>query len=179
MGTRHLIAVQVDGEYRIAQYGQWDGYPEGQGAEILGFLAEWDRPRFERNLRAAQFLTKEEGAAIGEEADWKERYPHLSRDCGANVLHIVQQADDGIKLANNLPFVCDSLFCEWAYVIDLDSNRLELFKGFNQEPLAEGERFKGLFSADAHEGYFPVRLVGSWPLGELPTAGDMVHAAED
>ena len=30
MGTRHLIAVQLDGEYKIAQYGQWDGYPEGK-----------------------------------------------------------------------------------------------------------------------------------------------------
>ena len=38
MGTRHLICVVSDNQYRIAQYGQWDGYPEGQGAAILEFL---------------------------------------------------------------------------------------------------------------------------------------------
>ena len=27
MGTRNLTAVYLDGEYKIAQYGQWDGLP--------------------------------------------------------------------------------------------------------------------------------------------------------
>ena len=40
MGTRHLICAISDDEYRIAQYGQWDGYPEGQGAAILEFLKD-------------------------------------------------------------------------------------------------------------------------------------------
>ena len=31
MGTRNLTAVYLDGQYKVAQYGQWDGYPEGQG----------------------------------------------------------------------------------------------------------------------------------------------------
>ena len=26
MGTRNLTAVFMDGEYKVAQYGQWDGY---------------------------------------------------------------------------------------------------------------------------------------------------------
>lgn len=31
MGTRNLTAVYLDGEYKIAQYGQWDGYPKDKG----------------------------------------------------------------------------------------------------------------------------------------------------
>jgi len=32
MGTRHLsMAYNKGGEVKVAQYGQWDGYPEGQG----------------------------------------------------------------------------------------------------------------------------------------------------
>lgn len=38
MGTRHLIAVCIDGKYPIAQYGQFDGYPEGAGVDILNIL---------------------------------------------------------------------------------------------------------------------------------------------
>lgn len=38
MGTRHLICVFYQGRFVVAQYGQWDGYPEGQGVKILKFL---------------------------------------------------------------------------------------------------------------------------------------------
>ena len=35
MGTRHLVAVIHKDEYKVAQYGQWDGYPSGQGDTVL------------------------------------------------------------------------------------------------------------------------------------------------
>ena len=38
MGTRNLTVVFMDGEYKVAQYGQWDGYPEGQGITCFNFL---------------------------------------------------------------------------------------------------------------------------------------------
>lgn len=34
MGTRHLIKVKYKGEIKVSQYGQWDGYPDGQGLDI-------------------------------------------------------------------------------------------------------------------------------------------------
>lgn len=34
MGTRHLICVYYKRRFAIAQYGQWDGYPGGQGLTI-------------------------------------------------------------------------------------------------------------------------------------------------
>jgi len=38
MGTRHLICVVKGKEYIVAQYGQWDGYPTGQGIGVLNFF---------------------------------------------------------------------------------------------------------------------------------------------
>ena len=36
MGTRGLTKViDKDGITKVAQYGQWDHYPEGQGVKIL------------------------------------------------------------------------------------------------------------------------------------------------
>ncbi|KAF2194392.1 hypothetical protein K469DRAFT_773578, partial [Zopfia rhizophila CBS 207.26] len=37
-GTRHLICVFHKGRFVVAQYGQWDGYPEGQGVTLMKFL---------------------------------------------------------------------------------------------------------------------------------------------
>ena len=42
MGTRHMVGVVLDGDFKIAQYGQWDGYPEGQGKTVLDFLRKAD-----------------------------------------------------------------------------------------------------------------------------------------
>lgn len=39
MGTRHLIVVVYQGKWHIAQYGQYDGYPEGVGMRLVRLLA--------------------------------------------------------------------------------------------------------------------------------------------
>jgi hypothetical protein len=183
MGTRHLIAVQLDGQYRIAQYGQWDGNPSGQGEIVLNFLEEWRRPEFEAKLRAASFMTEEEMEALsariereGLEIGWSERWPELSRDAGAEILEMVQHADAGIKLLDEIGFATDSLFCEWAYVIDLDAETLEVFKGFQKEPLPETERFFGFelkYPNEVCEGYYPIRMIASYPLDAPPTLEQM------
>lgn len=53
MGTRNLTAVYIDGEYKVAQYGQWDGYPEGPGADgpAISYGTRWT-PRSSRRLSA-------------------------------------------------------------------------------------------------------------------------------
>lgn len=38
MGTRNLTLVYYKGAWHIAQYGQWDGYPKGQGLTVLRFV---------------------------------------------------------------------------------------------------------------------------------------------
>lgn len=187
MGTRHLVAVKLDGEYKVAQYGQWDGYPSGQGATVLKFLKTWDRPTFEGKLRAARFLTEEEVDEINKtikekhlQETWPNRWPELSRDTGAVILSLVSNAEPGLKLRNSIDFAADSLFCEWAYVLDLDANTLEVFEGFNHQPLAQDERFFGATCKDPDEqkrreadGYYPVRRVACYSLDALPTVEQM------
>jgi hypothetical protein len=46
MGTRHLTMVVSNNETKVAQYGQWDGYPEGQGVTILTFLRSKDSSEY-------------------------------------------------------------------------------------------------------------------------------------
>lgn len=193
MGTRHLICVVKDGDYRVAQYGQWDGYPGGQGVDILNFLTkEMDREVFESKLGLLSWATDAELHQQWEEcgADGSDLvsvdidgvhntlYPENSRDTGAGILSIIQNLDRPSKLVNQLEFAGDSLFCEWAYVIDLDKNTLEVYEGFNKKRndilLKELERFSKFLKTEGE--YDPVKLAKSFKLDNLPSGEEFVAA---
>lgn len=167
MGTRHLIAVMVGGKYKVAQYGQWDGYPTGQGMTVLAFLRD---PANVVALRAKAPLTRWLTEADGEVLIADQ--PHMSRDTGAEILAAVASSPPGLLLIDKSAFAGDSLFCEWAYVVDLDANRLEIFRGFNKQPLSESERFASAPRGDTGV-YYPVRFVASWPLDAVPDDAEM------
>ena len=96
------------------------------------------------------YLSKEDFDEINKNIDeakkdnprfsWQKFYPELSRDTGGDILKLIMFKNK-TKLKNSLNFAADSFFCEWAYVIDLDKNTYEVYKGFNKEPLDESERF--------------------------------------
>lgn len=192
MGTRHLICVFADGEYKVAQYGQWDGYPEGQGIDCLEFLRDRRDSRFEKNVKLCREFSGEEWKAIrkkyGEREDGSMRlddydrmskdYPQLSRDTSSDVLEMIQCSDGGLQLVRDLDFAADSLFCEWAYVIDIDHRTFEEYRGFNREPLEENDRFYFLESR-SENGYHPVKLVGKWSLDDLPSNKEFCEAFQE
>ena len=187
MGTRSLTAVQQGGTYKIAQYGQFDGYPSAAGATILDFLATWDRPSFEQKLDLISFNTPDYieriNAQIVEQGlvnTWPQKWPELHRETGAKILAIVANSPnpEALRLTNNLPFAGDSLMCEWAYVIDLDANTFEVFKGFNKTPLTPQDRFHHIHDPESSAGYFPVRKIASYPLDALPTVEAIEAAAK-
>lgn len=182
MGTRHLIGVYNNGEYKIAQYGQWDGYPEGQGVTVLQFLKDNDLVnKLKANLGKCKFLKdKEEVDRLNEllhkgdkaTVKWFETY--ITRDLGADILEsVANSTDDEIVLSNHIDFAKDSLFCEWAYIIDFDKNVLEVFKGFNKEKLSPTERFYDANFVSDNE-YEPIRLIATFALDDLPEKDDFV-----
>jgi len=188
MGTRNLTAVMVNGEYKIAQYGQWDGYPSGQGKTALEFCCgqlatQEGRDAFRAKLATVRWIKKEEVyaalTAVGSPDGWlnldqgrkfDELCPYLSRNHGAGILDMVMEATDDVAISNSIDFAGDSLFCEWAYVIELDKLMLEAYKGFNKRPVPPGERFANAPVDERLRGqYYPVRLVGTWSLDALPS----------
>lgn len=193
MGTRNLTCVFKDGEYKVAQYGQWDGYPSGVGADILTFLHEWVN-ELEYELVNVEWITEAERNAtwenyerdgdmveMGEYEKWSEEYPELSRDTGGKILARIREFSPSerkpkLKLENSLSFAADSLFCEWAYVVDYDKGTFEVYEGFNKEPLTPMERF---FEFDnPKEEYRPVKLKKAYPLNALPTLEEFLKDLE-
>ena len=195
MGTRHLIAVYNQGEYRVAQYGQWDGYPTGQGVDVLAFLSDpekrdslrekslntgWITTEAHKDLYAGLGIDPESEFISMADADkFKDAYPWLSRDCGSDILKYVADNETGkpILLKDSLSFAGDSLFCEWVYVVDFDKGVLEVYKGFNTSPVDPENRFANFKEEDSGE-YHPVQLKESFSLDALPTKAEFVAALE-
>lgn len=180
MGTRHLVAVQLDGEYRVAQYGQFDGYPTGAGETIRAFFQkDVDLNRLKERVRNCVQMNQDQIEMVNSKIEngGLDGMPHLSRHFSAEILQHIYDSTGEILLVNSLEFAADSLFCEWVYVVDLDKEVLEIFKGFVQEPLAEDERFYCLQVSDAdwepryagdRATPYPVKLETTVPLSDLP-----------
>jgi hypothetical protein len=132
MGTRNLTKViDKDGVTKVAQYGQWDGYPEGQGINVLSFLTT-DRyavEELELALDKCYFVSEEEQQAIY--AEYNEAYPeqtHLkkfsamlpsfSRDTCGQILNVVRWSAGKVPLIDESDFENDDLFCEGVYTLN-------------------------------------------------------------
>lgn len=170
MGTRHLSMALKNNVIQIAQYGQWDGCPDGQGATTLEFLQSGNVKTLEGKLDKIRFIDKnkqEEINALGEK--WEKFHPLLSRDVGAEIFQSVVDCEDPIIwLANSIDFAADSLFCEWAYLLNFDTQELEIYKGFNKQKLAPEDRFYFL-EKEVEGEYHPIKLLGKYKFSELPT----------
>ena len=192
MGTRNLTIVFDAGEYRVAQYGQWDGYPESAGIKILRFLRdEMDEFKFRTRLSRFNFIdeydnkiTKRIDKAF-EKGIGNYVFPEFSRDTGCDILPMIQNGMTTTRyLGNRLDFAADSLFCEWAWVIDFDRRTFEAYQGFNHTPLTPEDRFYFLVDKEEHyehtpQEYHGVKLVASWPLDNLPTDEEFLNAFKD
>ena len=97
MGTRHRQAVITKkAEMKIQQYGQWDGYPSGQGTDILNFLRTGDLKKYQKNLNKLNQITDAQVEEVEADENWTETYPFLSRDCGSNIHKMVEDALEGM-----------------------------------------------------------------------------------
>jgi hypothetical protein len=192
MGTRNSTLVQIGGEYKIAQYCQWDGYPEGQGLGILNFLRSTDINYLKKKINNLKSLSRDEvnslwvseGAEPNSESvdirisdSFREKNPHLHRDCGGyQILELIDEGKvDSVVL--DLEFPGNSLWCEWCYVIDFDLGKFEIYQGFNKKPLEDKERFFNTRVDDKSE-YKQVKHLISFDLYNLPDEDQFIKAIE-
>ena len=166
MGTRGLTVVVKDGEHRVAQYGQWDHYPTGQGTRALGFCCDHlDTPEKREAFKAAvdkcRFISDDEAGKLwkacgADDSGWvgadvadkfEARHPQLHRDAGAKVLSMILTGKDehgrkaGPELQDSLDFGYagnNGFGCEGIYVVDLDRNVLEVYYGYSMNDEYQG-----------------------------------------
>lgn len=189
MGTRGFLGFVIDGQEKIA-YNHFDSYPEELGNNVLGWLrfAAQDvdnlrslvaalkvvdpgsAPTDEDIERLAQFHNPNVGGQK-DRPDWYQLLRETQGNPGAMLQAGVIEDASG--------FPTDSLFAEWGYVVDLDAQTFEVYKGFQKERHDKGRFASRPIDDKSHASgatYYPVALVASWPLKDLPSDEDFLGA---
>lgn len=124
MGTRGYVGFRMY-EQDTGVYNGMDSYPTGLGCEMMCFVK--DVQSIQDLRHAVVFIIPgEDGTDIINNGD-----DLLNAISNHTSIH-------QIEIEDSTCFLADSLLCEWAYIINLDSNNLEVYKGFNNDPHAKG-----------------------------------------
>ncbi len=150
MGTRNLTIVKMDGEIKVRQYCQWDGYPTGVGKDLASFIQnKMDLRKLKSRIKATRFVKGKEvsermSKILGhdkpfitfEESDkLKKAMPEFHRDTGPKILDLIQSGKAS-EVSDGGPFTPKS-WCEYAYVIDLDAKTVTVRYGFGKNDKRE------------------------------------------
>lgn len=179
MGTRSATIIIQDGKAK-GYYNQYDGYPEGVGSEVIAELVKIDKEKgwdvFKQNCKKVKLVDenkKPSKAVIKKYVDngfyndkvnaqnSEDWYCLLRELQGANYIPNIMSGKVEHML-NGTNFVKSSLFCEYAYVIDLDKMVLEFYRGFQKKP-QPGNRF----GEKKDDGYYPCAKVGQISLNDI------------
>ena len=135
MGTRGAFGVVI-GEQEKIGYNQYDSYPGGYGLENLQWLRgadlEWAR-QFAEGAKVVSNETAKPTAA--EQADLQQYADtHVSEQSLEDWYCLTHKTHGNIGamlecgyIDDSHTFPLDSLFCEWAYIVDFDL--LSVFEG--------------------------------------------------
>ena len=146
MGTRNLTKViNEQGEVVVAQYGQWDGYPSGQGVNALNAIFYY-LDEIKQGIKRVYWISQDELDEIyaslpevnylGTEDNDKFRtlYPNLTRDTCAKILNVIAFSVGKVGLVDDSEFEQDTLMCEGIYTLDLQQNKfISVYHGVKVE----------------------------------------------
>lgn len=182
MGTRGVYGIRKGGVDKL-MYNHFDSYPTSLGVTVMNFVkgktdvemsaqhdfmeeidsdtpptkAEWDL--------CLKAITVNLGVGSQKEEDWycvlRELQGNLDK----------QSPPNGIPyFINGNNFVKDSLFCEWGYIVNVDTGKLEIYRGFNKINGGKG-RYAKLLDENGEKkkdmSYYGIVLLAEVPFEDI------------
>ena len=179
MGTRGLYGFRKDGMDKTT-YNHCDSYPDCLGAAMLGFCAGTSNEEM-RSIFDRIILVNEADKPTPEQIEACKDYVDLTVSTQSEhdwycLLRNLQgepekwkQIKGPIFMIDNHDFIKDSLFCEYAYIIDLDEEVLEYWIGFQRKP----DPLNPYGDEKDEDGYFPCKKLFEFSLEELRCTKDV------
>jgi len=175
MGTRGLYGFRYHGIDKTT-YNHYDSYPDCLGLDMLEYCSKHDVETMKK-IYDNIYLVNESDKPTQKDIDlclaagWydgnvsrqtTEEWYCLLRNTQGNLSAYDSYMDGKLPMIDNHHFIEDSLFCEYAYIINLDEEVLEFWVGFQKKP-QEGNRYGEV----PDDGYYPCALKASVPLDQI------------
>ena len=168
MGTRGACGFIKDGVEKVS-YNHFNSYPSGLGAHVIEFVKATPDEEllaiYEKIVMVAE-NTIPTAEQIAECAAYENL--QVSSQSNQDWYCLLREAQGDLKsyrgdlryMIDSKAFLGDSLFCEWAYIINLDTRKLEVYRGFNHNQTAPG-RYTGMDKYESQGGttYYGVALL--------------------
>jgi len=176
MGTRGAFGFRFEVKDKVT-YNHWDSYPSGLGNNIAKFLKEFTSvDELKKIAEGIKLIQKDDKPTTKQKAECKELGlfdPEVSNQSDDDWYCLLRNSQGDLSIyakgfkymIDSHKFLEDSLFCEWAYIINLDTAQLEIYQGFNKDQNARG-RYASLRRKIDGE-YFGVALERTIPLADF------------
>ena len=166
MSTRGIYGFRKN-EVDKLTYNHYDSYPEGLGRKVIEFIGNHTIEELNK-IYDKIIMVDNESTPTEEQIKECEKYADISVSEQSledwycllrNSQGDLFAYDDLRYMINNADFILDSLFCEYGYIINLDTNRLEIYKGF-QKVFDPTNRYTIEHEiAEGNMGYYPCKMV--------------------
>lgn len=170
--TTSMLYVILDGETAIASREANDGSPETMGIGLCGILRHRDDIDLLRKYiplcrTVTSDMIKEQRVRnrYGWENGFKVDHPDYSDLSGTLLLREIIERKGNILLMRHDE---DRRLDDWAYVVDMDSEMMEVHRGFNMARVFPGERFYDGPNPNT-SGFYPFRQLFSFGFDNIPT----------
>ncbi len=124
MSTRGAYGFYKSGIKKIA-FNRWDSYPSGLGQDIISYIVSKSIQELNKDFESINLVIDTDSLS-------PEAYDSLEQARGS----LTKYAKIGLMLDES-EFLKDHLFCEWAYIINLDTNTLEVYQSGDSSLIRE------------------------------------------
>ena len=179
MGTRGIIGFYHRGR-TYGAFNAMDSDPEYLGIEVINYLRRTNICELREKMSTIIVVDPDKKPTPKAIDICRSAYTGTKTPISWNeLLRSVQSFDvfDLPYMINNKSFLYNSLFCEWAYIINLDAKTLEIYKGLNKKigkgryaDIPEENKKPVTFNNGRvlpWDGYYGVRLIKTYSLKSI------------
>jgi hypothetical protein len=179
MGTRGAVGWKLDGKW-YSIYKQFDSYPDGLGAEVCDFVNNMkDWTHLKNRLKEVRKAVLKFDGSCGWNSDDLDKW---DRNKGLEYITDVYEGKSNFVFTTEWNFLRESLMCEYAYILDLDDDKLLYFEGYNKE-IDENSPFPQEWwdnPIPCNIGkYYPVVFIDSYRLDRTVNYRDFIISTRD
>ncbi len=186
MGTRGAFGFHSEKKDKVS-YSHYDSYPDGLGQDIMNFIRHETLDSLKEIGARIQMVSSDSKPTpqqINECQNWTDM--SVSNQSTNDWYCLLRKSQGNLDAFNHglnymldsNDFLLDSLFCEYAYIINIDNKTLEFYSGFNQMARKRKGRYadKQIDKGRAYE-YYGVVLQMKIPLIDIIDADNETISA--